>query len=200
MKKSVIFFIIMSGNLFFGQNIINKDLDFDGVEDRVFIDSAKSVIVCELSTQNFKPLQSKFLGEINDQSGVIDSKDGFSFIVNWMRAGHTNQFRYNKKTKKIQLIGMSRYEFGYFGNGAGESSLNLLTSTYIGNWEINDYLGNGEEGEIIKIPIRTDIKMKSVYLEDFGEEIPDWYSTVCTAIFQKKKDKILKSKGIKVLP
>lgn len=193
--------ILLNISFIFAQKMINKDLDFDGISDRVYVDSIEQKIVCELSTQNFIPNKSKSLGEVNDQSGVIISKDGFSFIVNWMRAGNTNQFRYNKTTQKIQLIGMSRYEFGNAANdGAGESSINLLTSNYIGNWNFYDYLANNEEGESVKIPtIKKKVKMETINLEDFGEETHIDYSGICASLFQKEKNEILKARGRKSL-
>lgn len=196
-----ILLIIANITFIFGQEKMITDLDFDGVKDHVYIDSSAQIIVCELSSQKFVPLKSKSLGEINNQSGIKLSKDGFSFIVNWMRAGNSNQFRYNKTTKKMQLIGMSRYEFGNAANdGSGESSLNLLTSNYIGNWSFYDYLANSEEGELVKIPtIRTKIKMKAIDLEDFGEETYYDYSGICAKLFHRGKDKMLKAKGRKSL-
>lgn len=56
---------------------------------------------------------------------------------------------------------MSRYEFGNATNeGSGESSVNLLTEDYIGNWNYFDHLANNEEGELAKIPtIKTKMKL-----------------------------------------
>lgn len=190
MKTSVItFFFIILPQFIFGQNKLSKDLDNDGIKDIVFVDSATSTIVCKLSTKNFKPISCKPIEMLNDPSGISKTKNGFEFFNNWMRAGYRTQFRYNPKTKKIQLIGMSRYEFGNATNdGSGESSVNLLTGDYIGDWNYFDYSAKNENGELIKIPtIKTKMKFKIINLEDFGEEIYFGYAEKCSELFHKYK-------------
>lgn len=149
----------------FAQKLI-KDIDFDGKKDNVYIDVKESVIVCQLSSQNFRKIKSKPISILNDDSGIHFKKDGFEFYNHWMRAGYYNQFRYNKKTKKIQLIGMSRYELGNAAHdGSGESSVNLLTNDYIGNWNFFDYLAHNEDGELVNIPtIKTKMKFQETNL------------------------------------
>lgn len=114
-----------------------------------------------------------------------------------MRAGYKNQFRYNKKTKKIQLIGMSRFEFGNAANdGSGESSVNLLTNDYIGNWNVYDHLANNENGELIKLPtIKTKMKFGIINLEDFGEETYFNFSEKCSTLYYKEKNRYLIQNG-----
>lgn len=113
MKKSVVTLIfLLTQFIVFGQNTLLKDVDNDGIIDTVYVDSTKYTIVCKLSTKNYNPISSKPIEILNLMSGVIETKNGFEFFNDWMRAGYKNQFRYNTKTKKIQLIGMSRYEFG----------------------------------------------------------------------------------------
>lgn len=138
-KKNLILIATSSISFCFGQNKIEKDIDFDGKNDIVLVDTITSTIVCTLSTLNYTSISSKQIEVLNENSGVKATKNGFEFYNNWMRAGYKNQFRYDSKTKKIQLIGMSRYEFGNATNdGSGESSVNLLTGDYIGNWNYYD--------------------------------------------------------------
>ncbi len=167
------------------QNKLLKDLDGDKIKDTTYLDKKNSIIICKLSTQNFKKIESKPIEILNDQSGVSTTKSGFKFQNHWMRAGYENQFRYDKISKKIQLIGMSRYEFGPANNdGSGDSSVNLLTENYIGNW--NYY--NLEEEELQKIPtIKTKMSFPKIYLQDFSDETYFGFSEQCSALFNKHK-------------
>lgn len=190
MEKCTILLIIFFAPIFtFGQNKLIKDIDNDGINDTMYVDSIKSTIICKLSSNKFKPMSSKPIEILNFSSGVNETKNGFEFFNDWMRAGYKNQFRYNPKTKKIQLIGMSRYEFGNAANdGSGESSVNLLTGDYIGNWNYYDPFANNEEGELIKIPsIKTKMKFEVINLEDFGEEIYFGYAERCAELYYQYK-------------
>lgn len=183
MKKNIIILTLLT-NFAFGQKKLIKDIDNDGKNDTVFIDAEKSTIVCNLSTLNYKSISSKPIEILNVTSGVIATKNGFEFFNDWMRAGYKNQFRYNSKTKKIQLIGMSRYEFGNAANdGSGESSVNLLTGDYIGNWNYYDMKKNS----LIKIPtIKTKMKFKIVNIEDFSDETYFGYAEKCAELYHKQ--------------
>jgi hypothetical protein len=124
---------------------------------------------------------------MNSPSGITKTKNGFEFSNNWMRAGYTNQFRYNPKTKKIQLIRMARYEFGNAANdGSGESSVNLLTRDYLGNWNYSDM----ESERLVKIStIKAKMKFEIINLEDFTEEIYFDYADRCAELYNSKKPK-----------
>ncbi|MBA5791165.1 hypothetical protein H1R17_00520 [Flavobacterium sp. xlx-214] len=169
-----------------------KDIDADGVQDSVYVNPENATIVCKLSTKKFKEIASKPIEILNFPSGVVETKNGFEFFNDWMRAGYKNQFRYNKKTKQIQLIGMSRYEFGNAANdGSGESSVNLLTGDYIGNWNFYDDLANNEGGELVKIPtIKTKMYFKTINLEDFSEDVYFNYADRCSKLYYAKKQKM----------
>ncbi|PIE50373.1 MAG: hypothetical protein CSA38_04045 [Flavobacteriales bacterium] len=184
----IIFFLINSSVL--AQNKLEKDIDFDGIIDTIYIDNEKSVIVCILSSKNFKKTESKPIEILNLTSAITDAKNGFYFENDFMRAGYKNQFRYNSKSKKIQLIGMSRYEFGNASNdGSGESSVNLLTQNYIGNWNYFNHLANDGEGELVKIPtIRTKMKFKIINLENFSDETYFNYAEKCSELYHKHKN------------
>jgi len=196
--KSVklIFVITFATQISFAQKLV-KDIDFDGKQDSVYMDVKESRIVCRLSSQNFKKIKSKPIKILNEMSGIVDAKNGFAFINDWMRAGYKNHFRYNKKTKKIQLIGMSRYEFGtVVGNGSGKSSVNLLTNHYIGNWNYFDDLANNEEGELVKMPtIKTKMKFEEINLEDFEENTYFGFSERCSELYYEQKEKMQKKRN-----
>jgi len=172
--------------LLLGQNKLAKDLDGDAVLDSIYIDYKTSKIICMLSTNSFKKIESKEIEMMNESSSIEDAKNGFIFSNHWMRAGYENQFRYDKKSRKIRLIGMSRYEFGNAANdGSGESSVNLLTSDYIGNWNYYDDV----KKELIKIPtIKTKMAFSKIYLESFNDGVYyDLYAEKCAALYHKHK-------------
>ena len=184
-KLKIIILFLLFQMTAFSQDKLVKDIDNDGIKDSVYVDSIKSTIVCKLSTKKFKVVESKSIEILNYPSGIVATKNGFAFFNDWMRAGYKNQFRYNAKTKKIQLIGMSRYEFGNAANdGSGESSVNLLTNDYIGNWNYFDM----EKEELIKIPtIKSKMKFGVINLEEFGEDVYFNFSEKCAERYQKYK-------------
>jgi hypothetical protein len=193
MKRLIpIFTLTIVANYTFGQNKLVNDIDNDGKKDSIFIEVDKSTIVCKLSTLNYKPVSSKPIEILNEHSGIIETKNGFAFFNDWMRAGYKNQFRFNSKTKKIQLIGMSRYEFGNaVQDGSGESSVNLLTEDYIGNWNYYDI----EKDTLIKLPIiRTKMKFKTINLEDFNDESYFNYAEKCAKLYQRQKESNMNKK------
>lgn len=170
------------------QETLVKDLDNDQILDSVLLDKAHSVIVCRLSGKRFLIMRSQTIDILNEMSGIKDSKNGFEFYNDWMRAGYKNQFRYNRPLGAMQLIGMSRYEFGNAANdGSGESSINLLTNQYIGNWNYYDPLANKEQGELIKLdPIKASMKFGTITLENFGEAVYFDFADRCTTLFQQQ--------------
>lgn len=187
MKKIIaILTLAICANVSVGQNLLVKDIDLDGKRDTVCIDAAKSTIVCNLSSMNYKPVVSKPIEILNETSGITETKNGFEFFNSWMRAGYKNQFRYNSKTKKIQLIGMSRYEFGNaVHDGKGESSVNLLTGDYIGNW---NYFDIGHD-RLVKIPtIRKKMQFNPINLEDFSDDTYFNYAEKCAELYNRQKE------------
>jgi len=173
----------------FAQEKLVKDLDFDGKKDTVYIDQKAAQIVCRLSTQNFKKLKSKTFEMSSDNTLIKSTRNGFELRNNWMRAGFACQFRYEKKEKRIRLIGITEYAFGNAANdGSGEGSANLLTGDYIGNWNYYDHLANNEKGELVKIPtIKTKMKFNKIYLEGFSEESYFSYQTQLEGLVEKHK-------------
>ena len=181
----LIFFI---SNLLFAQTKLIKDVDLDGIKDTIYIDAENSKLVSLLSTQNFKKVNSGEIESLDGQVSLKSTSNGFRLNIDWMRAGYACQFRYNKLEKEIQLIGMSRYEFGPANNdGSGESSVNLLTGNYIGDWNYYDL----RKEQLIKIP-KINIKMilPKTFFEDFSESIVSNYSEKCANLFNKRKKQL----------
>lgn len=190
MKRLISSFLILFIAIVSAQQKLISDIDFDGISDTIYIDENEAIIVAKISTKQFKKIKSQPL-EITPQSFIEKTKNGFEFQNNWMRAGYANQFRYEKKEKRIRLIGMSRYEFGNAANdGSGESSVNLLTNDYIGEWNYFDHLANDENGELVKIPtIKTKMKFEKIYLEDFSDGSYFQFAERCSDLYYKHKEK-----------
>lgn len=168
MKFKLLFLLIIPIAFSAQEKKITADFDGDHVADQVYVDVDNLGIVYELSSQKFKKVFSEYedSGEISLQA----SKNGFKININQMRAGSSLQFRYEKETGKMRLIGMSRYEFGPANNdGSGESSVNLLTNSYIAEWNYYD----NDKAELIKIPT---IKKKMIFPKKYFDTMTDEFS------------------------
>jgi len=191
MKKLFYFLILINFSLLsFAQNRIVKDLDGDSKNDSVYLDYKKSKIICQLSTLKFNKIESKKVEMGEEHSRLETTKNGFKFCINWMRSGYDCQFRFDNKTHKIQLIGMSRYEDGPATlDGSGESSINLLKNSYIGNW---NYF-NPKKELLIKIPtIKTKMVLPKTFLDNFDENTYFIYAEKCSKLFEMQKNKMIK--------
>lgn len=185
LRTKFIFLLTFVQSLVFGQSRMIKDLDNDQIKDTVFIDADSSRIICKLSTQHFGEIRSKIIEVLNDESGITPTRNGFGFYNNWMRAGYRNQFKYDARSKKILLIGMSRYESGNAANdGSGESGVNLITGDYIGNWNFYDETRQ----RLRKIPtIKTKMIIPKTDLQSFSDETYFNYAGKCEDLYQKRK-------------
>lgn len=185
MKHFLYLIIFFCTNTLAQENLV-KDIDFDGLQDTVYIDTKKGVIVCQLSTQNCKLLNSLPIYEIKEATNYLlqESEKGFKFSIGYNQYSISSQFRYEKTTKRIRLIGMQRRESDYSWYGAnGSSSVNLLTNTYIGNWQYNDEKRNKR---LIEIPtIKSKMYLGKIYIENFNEKVYNGYDERCTALFEK---------------
>jgi hypothetical protein len=184
-------FLFLIQLLSFAQNKIIKDLDGDSKEDSVYLDYKKSKIICVLSSLKYNKIESREIEMGEEHSRLETTKSGFKLSINWMRAGYDCQFRFNTKTKIIQLIGMSRYELGPATlDGSGESSINLLTNSYIGNW---NYF-NPKKEKLFKIPtIKVKMVLPKTSLDNFDENTYFKYAEKCSELFEIQKSKMMKS-------
>jgi hypothetical protein len=189
MKKLVLFVILIS-NIVYSQKKLIQDIYSDGIKDTIAIDSENLRLVSILSTQKFKKIYSGEIDSLDGQGSLKSTKNGFELDIDLMRAGYACQFRYNKLKNKIELIGMSRYEFGPANNdGSGESSINLLTGNYIGNWNYYDL----RKEQLIKIPsIKAKMNLPKTYFENFTGKILFDYSEKCANLFNIRKKQLQK--------
>ena len=193
--KFVLFILIISNTFLFAQKnrTLEKDIDFDNILDTIYVDNETSKIVCLLSSNKFSKIESKRIG-LNTMSGIgDDGRDGFVFSNHYMRAGYSNKFKYDKKIKKIRLIGIDFYEFGDTNSNDpfGKTSINLLTGDLIGNWNYYEE----KEDKFIKIPtVKTKMLLRKQYLNEFNE---DNYFDFCDKLYKfscEIRDKILEKK------
>lgn len=168
--KKLLFLFIFPSLIFAQENKLTADFDGDKVADKVYLDSKIGAVVYELSSQKFKKVSSDGF-EDNGEIFFDKTKNGFKVKISQMRSGNSYQFRYEKESAKMRLIGMERYEFGPANNdGSGESSVNLLTNTYIGEW---NYFDN-EKIKLIKIPT---VKKKMVFPKTYFDTLKNEFST-----------------------
>lgn len=170
------------------------DIDGDGKRDYVELDTAQFKIVCKLSTQKYRPICSEELCFCGDNRYISTVENGFSYSENWMRAGSTYYFGYDVDEKRIRLVGMSRYEFGNAANdGSGESSVNLLTGKFKGNWNYYDH----ERDELFAIPtIESIMNFSPIFLEDFSDEFYMNYSDKCSELYDQYKNIEEEKRGV----
>lgn len=159
------------------------DIDKDGIQDSITLDSARMKIICKLSTQDYKPIESLELDNYGNLDYIMVGDEGFSYTNNWMRAGYSCYFAYDEEKKRIRLVSMTRYEFGNaVGDGRGESGVDLLTGEYEGDWSYADY----EISELFDLPtIKEHMPFPTIYLEDFSDETYFDFAKRCAALFHK---------------
>jgi len=181
-KTAITLGVFLIQLLAFGQEKLIKDMDNDGVKDTIKFNRAELTIVCKLSTHNFKPLFSKQMETIGvgNSAGIETTRNGFLFYIDYENGGFKNRFRYNPKTKNIQLIGMNLYEREKNKKRVeAESNVNLLTGDFIGN---TTFYGV----ENLRA-IKAKMHFKIINLDDFSDEIFLDYSKRCGELYEKTK-------------
>lgn len=188
MKTSILMFLIIISNSFFGQTTrkIVKDFDGDNKKDTVRIDSDNNILICALSTQKYKKVKSKEIQKLNFGNTLLATKKGFEFWNDFDRSGFKCVFEYNFKAQKMQLIQMRRVDdvlvYNYGEKYKGSSSVNLITNKYVGNfYEV-------QNNKVVKIPtIFTDMIFAKTYLETFSDRLCFEYEAKCLALYNKKR-------------
>ena len=169
---------------------IIKDFDGDKKLDTVLIDSDTRKLLCALSTNNYNRISSLKIKSLNFGNTLVETKKGFEFWNDYGRSGWINEFQYNKKEKKMQLIKIRRTDYDRFRQkyrkelkkGSGKSSINLLTNKYVGNFY--DEL----EGKLRKLPtITATMVFTETYLYCFSDAINFEFEKKCVALYEKAK-------------
>lgn len=188
LKLNIILLCCLTQGVLYAQDTLEVAIDNDQILDKVWFinQDDNGFITVELSSST-KIVRSK---PIEDPSGNIHfgkAKNGFYYYVNFMRSGFSVQFRFNNKTKTIEAIGINSYSFGNAANdGSGESSINLITDSYIDNSRYYDY----EKEELIDIPIiKRTLKIGTQNLSDFDGAIVDKFTEQGAVWFNEEKKK-----------
>lgn len=185
MRKTAFLFFFSLSVAVFGQSVqkIVKDLDGDSVKDTVRIDNSSKTIICALSSQKYKRIQSGKIQKLNFGNTLVATKRGFEFWNDFDRSGFRCVFEYDPKAKKMQLVQMRRiddvlsYEYG--DKAKGKSTVNLITHQYTGDFfkVVN--------GKLQKIPtIKTKMIFPKTYLENFSDTICFDYEAKCLALYE----------------
>ncbi|MET6996722.1 hypothetical protein [Chitinophaga defluvii] len=192
LRVKLLFLVILPIHTIFAQSVqkIVKDLDGDLKKDTIYIDSDLDKLFCILSTNKYKPVESLKIQILNFGNMLAPTKNGFEFWNDYGRSGFINEFKYNPKTKKVQLIRITRtdYDISYtdFGekvrNGSGKSSINLLTNKYVGNFY------DVHNGKLRKLPtIYAEMIIPETNIEDFNDGLYFDYEKRCVALYEKRK-------------
>lgn len=187
MKYTISLIILLLSNVVSGQSTrkIVKDFDHDLIKDTVYIDSDKDVLVCLLSRDKFKKIESEEIRYLNFGNTLVSTKRGFEFWNDYGHSGFISVFEYNKKAKKLQLVQMRRTDYGlsseFPGGKRGSSSLNLLTNKYVGQfYKIRNK-------KLVKLPvIHATMIYPVIYLETFTDAINFNYEARCGALYEKQ--------------
>jgi len=179
---------LISAQGFNKQDTLTIDLDSDKKMDTIIFNRLNALIVCKLSSQKYKAVQTLELAFEEPQAKIREMGNSFVYVVPSMRAGYHAEFSYNKTVGKIQLVAIDRYEFGPANNdGSGESSVDLLTNKYEGDWNYYDL----EKKKLVKIPtIRTQMVLPETFLENFDDGIIYRYIEMCSNIYLTQKNKL----------
>lgn len=190
MKKIFFILVVLMSNSFFGQTTrkIVKDFDGDQKNDTIRIDSNSRTLICRLTSQKFKKVESKEIEKLNFGNTLLATKSGFEFWNDFDRSGFKCVFAYNKTVKKMQLIEMRRVDdilsSDYGTKFKGLSTVNLITNKYVGNFY------QVYNKKILKMPtINSKMVLPETYLETFSDILCFDYESKCLALYNKNKKK-----------
>lgn len=189
MKHNILFLLIFVFSFqVSGQSLrkIVRDFDGDAKKDTVRIDSDSKSLICRLSTQNYKLIQSGVIQRLNFGNTLVATKEGFEFWNDFDRSGFQCVFRFNQKEKKFQLVKMRRIDdilsFDYGDEAKGKSSINLVTNEYIGDFY------QLYQGKLKKMPtIRAKMVFPATYLQTFNDIICFEYEKKCLTLYKTKQ-------------
>lgn len=189
MNKIFLLILLFLSIKVLGQNYLIQDIDGDKLKDTLY--NSSDLIIHKLSTKHFKPISIDLIETYGGSFKITKTRNGFQHEINYRKAGVKVLFRHNSNSKKIELIGMSRYEYGNASNdGSGESSINILTNDYIGNWKYFD----SETNELVDLPtIKTKMILPKISLSEFNEMYLDSYVNKCSELYQKYKTEHLRT-------
>jgi len=187
---TTVFFLITLSTAALGQSTrrLVKDFDHDLKKDTVYINSDTKTLVCKLSGQKFRKIESQRIWKLNFGNTLVALKDGFEFWNDYGRSGFISTFAYNKKEKKMQLVKMKRTDYEvsgtYSGENGGTSSVNLLTNKYTAQFRVV------RNKKVVELPvIQREMVFPKTYLETFSDDINFEYEEKCVALYNQYQAK-----------
>jgi hypothetical protein len=186
--KRIFFLLLFLSTKIFSQSYLIEDIDGDNLKDSIY--TSNESIIHKLSSKNYHPISIDLIENYGGSFKILKTRNGFQYEINYRKAGIKAQFRYNPSSENIALIGMSRYEFGNASNdGSGESSVNILTNDYIGNWKYYDV----DKETLVALPtIKTKMILPKISLREFNEQYLDTYVMKCSEVYQEYKNQYLR--------
>lgn len=192
MKQHLTLLLVVFANSLHAQSIkeIVKDFDGDAIMDLVYIDNETNTLNYELSSNSFKVISSLEIRSLNFGNTLVETSNGFEFWNDYGRSGWVNEFQYNPKEKKMQLIRIRRTDYDIdrfkYGEkvryGSGTSRVDLLTNTYVGNFY------DVFEGKLRKLPkIKAFMLFTETYLYCFSDAINFEFEQRCLELYEKAK-------------
>ncbi|GHC50189.1 hypothetical protein [Ulvibacter litoralis] len=169
---------------------IIKDFDGDRIRDTVYIDSDLDKLFCVLSINDFKKTASQEIRSLNFGNTLVETPNGFEFWNDYGRSGFINEFKYDSKTRKMQLVKIKRTDYDIDRNkygpevryGSGKTSINLVTNKYVGDF----YVVRDEK--LKKLPtIYSELVFPTTYLESFSDMIYFEYEKMCLELYEMAK-------------
>ncbi len=177
MKRLMLIFfpVIFTIPVYGQQTMLTKYIDDDNIRDSVSYKDKK--IEVKLSTQNFKPIKSRFLKDIYFEYATCTIEEdclGFAFNVEYMGANMmTNNrscFRYDPHNQRLRLTKMITRISGS-GNEV-EASVDILKGIFKAKWHLyyRDHSDNSYIHEPLPI-IKDTLHFSKMFLEDYDGSV-----------------------------
>jgi len=153
-------------------NMINKDLDGDGVVDTVsvHVELDQSQYICQLSSQGFKKVKSGLFYML--EAKVDSTSEGLLLELFFERSGVNALFKYDPITQSMQLDNIDSWYI------YDDVSQNL-------NMETGDYKASSHTDEGDHVIVKTTLHLPATFLQTFDEQFIELYYEKTSAIFKK---------------
>jgi hypothetical protein len=186
-KKIFIFFFLSLSLLTYAKETVVKDFDGDGKYDKIVLNKKTKTIDYFLSTQDYKKQSSLIFTDFNDESNLIETKNGFIFETNINDILYSSIFKYDKKGNNLVLIALKRKIISNdFSTENGESSIDTVSKEFIGKWNSLDKNTN----KVIALPtLKTKTDLESITLNNFNDAYISKFNQQSVAFYKTEVSK-----------
>lgn len=162
----IMLFFIVKLTVFAKETIV-KDFDGDGKFDKVSINFETKKIEFLLSSSDYEKQSSLVFDNLDRNASIEETKKGFKLINKVEGVLFTSYFRYNHKTKKIDLSAIKRSIVSDdYTKENGESTYSTSTKEFVAKWNSLDKSSN----KVISLPIlKTKIDLEPISLDKFND-------------------------------